>query len=59
MIEEAAGTAQTRGEGFDEPIFRAMKQDPESCPLVGRSGRTLAFALRGHIAISPLLKTER
>jgi hypothetical protein len=47
VVEEAASTAQTQGKAFDQPMFRAMKQDPDGYPVVGRSGRTLGVRVDG------------
>lgn len=41
------GTGQVPPEVFDQPMFRAMKQDSDGYPLVGRSGRTLGVRVDG------------
>lgn len=47
VVEEAASTGQTQSDAFDQSMFRAMKQDPDGYPLVGRSGRTLGIRVDG------------
>lgn len=47
VTAEAKSAGQTQGEAFDQPMFRAMKKDPDGYPLVGRSGRTLGVRVDG------------
>lgn len=47
MREEPENTLEAMTERFGQPMFRAMKQDSEGYPAVGRSGRTLGVRVDG------------
>lgn len=49
MQDQPESASRTDEEVFSQPMFRAMREDPEGSgwPLVGRSGRTLGVRVDG------------
>ena len=54
MREEAESTGQSQREAFDHLMFRAMKQDLDGYPFIGRSGRTLGVRVDGEYRDLPV-----
>lgn len=54
MREEAESTGHVRDEASEHPMFRAMRQDLDGYPLLGRSSRTLGVRVDGEYRDLPV-----
>jgi len=54
--EESESPAGTERQSPGPLMFRAMKEDADGCPAVGRSGRTLGIRIEGPMRDNPLVE---